>query len=369
MRRAAAACALVLAALTASAASARRDPTLDVEDRYRHALADFAAGELAKAVNRMAVLERKIANGCLEAVEARTAEALAHRDPESLVIQAFLRLVVRQARYQSRQPAGGLFPFESVSIRAVERLVEMYLATSTDDEAPSLGAGLLAYLAHGIGALRSAPRLQTARELLQAALELDPNHHAARYQLVVVLELLGRPGQALQHLDPLLELAPDDAQLRVRRATLNLKAGRVDLGRELLEELAAAGPIWARELATQKLARLLAREGRPDEAAELLRRAMQELPPEKLSLQLAALLDPEWTESWRVVGTWVARASGDAGPSARWIYEDGARRKIDALRTEIGMAVGRRSERLERALIALPDLDDPYREVLKVCWQ
>ena len=333
------------------------------------ALADLAAGSLELAVSRVVGLEEESSARCVQAIEVRTAEQLAGLEPESLVAQAFLRLAVHESRYERWRQAVNLFEFERVSIDGLRELGDLYLATSQRSDAPSVTAELLTYFAHLVAAARSAPRLQAASELLEAAVGRDPDHPAARYSLAEALELLGRPGQALQHLDRLLELEPEDPRLRVRRALVTVKSGRLERGQLLLEELMTDGPIWARDLATQELARLLSADSREDEAVALLRKGLLELPREKLSLQLAALLDPRWIDSWEVLGAWLAAPQRDSGPSARWIYEDedGAKKERDALRQGLGSAAADRSAALESALIRLPERPDHDREILPAC--
>ena len=365
-----ASCAVAVTLLLAPAARAQqRHPSLVVEDSYREALAELAAGSLEPAVSRVVGLEEESSAACVQAIELRTAERLAGHEPESLVAQAFLRLAVHEASYEKWRRAVNLFEFERVSINGLRGLGDLYLETSQRSDAPSLTAGLLSYLAHMVAVARSAPRLETASDLLEAVVGLDPDHPAARYSLAEALELLRRPEQALPHLDRLLELEPEDPRFRLRRALVTVKSGQLERGQLLLEELTTDGPIWARDLATQELARLLSASGREDEAVALLRNGLLELPREKLSLQLAALLDPRWMDSWEVLGAWLAVQQRDSGPSARWIYEDedGAKEEIDALRQRLGSAAADRSAALERALSRLPKRADEHREIFPVC--
>ncbi len=363
-------CALAVTLLLAPPARAqRRHPSLVVEDSYREALAELAAASLERAVGRVVGLEDESSATCVQAIELHTARQLAAVGPESLVAQAFLRLVVHETRYEKWSQAVNLFEFERVSIDGLQELGDLYLASSQRREASSVTARVLTYLAQMVAAARSAPRLETASDLLEAAVGLDPDDPAARYSLAEALELLGRPEPALQHLDRLLELAPEDPRFRLRRALVTVKAGRLERGEALLAELTTDGPIWARDLATQELARLLAAGGRDDEAVALLRTGLLELPREKLSLQLAALLDPRWMDSWEVLGAWLTAPQTDSGPSARWFYEDeeGAKARRSALRQRLGSAVASRSAALNRALIRLPEPADHDREIFPAC--
>ncbi len=353
--------------LIPAANAQRRHLSLALEDSYRDALADFAAGSPDQAVSRVVELEEGSSPECIRAIELRTAEELARREPESLVVQAYLRLAVRQARYQTRSRALYLFGFESDSITGLRELVDLYVATSRQGDARSVAAGLVTSMADGVAALRSAQRLEAARVLLEGALKLDRDHVAALHSLAVTLELLGRPGQSLPYLDRLLALAPEDPRFRLRRAVVTVKSGRLERGQLLLEQVTTIGPIWARDLATQELARLLVAGGREDEAAALLREGLRELPGEKLSLQLAAMLDPRWTESWEVLDAWFAEPLGDSGPSARLIYEDGAKDDLDALKQELGSKVLERLAGLESALRRLPELAGSDRLAFADC--
>jgi tetratricopeptide (TPR) repeat protein len=353
--------------LSAPAAAQVRHRSLVVEDDFRLVLRDFADGSHSRAIERLIRLEAKTSLECLEAIELRNARLLAVRDPESVMVMAFLRLGYRQALYKSKEAHPGLYRFEVTAADSLRSLAEVYVAASNNREARSLTAGLYTYLAHGIGALRSVKRLEAARELLEEAVELDPRHPAALYSLTVTLELLGRPALALNHLETLLARTPDDLRFRVRRAALTVKAGRSEQGRRLWEELRAEGPPWARELATQELARLLADDDRGQDAAQLLRQGIDALGSEKLHLQLAALLDPEWDQSWAVLSDWLADAQPRPAPTGRWVYEDGATEEIEAVRIELGRAVAERSPALLAALMGVPVLEDHRRKNLSVC--
>ncbi len=214
---------------------------------------------------------------------------------------------------------------------------------------------------------RTRRRLDAARDLLQPALELDPDHLAALYSLAVTNELLSRLGQALESLDRLIVLAPDDSRFQLRRAVVTVKSGQLDRGRLLLEELRSGGPTWVRDLATQELARLLLTTGREDEAQALLQEALPELPREKLSLQLAALLDPRWMDSWAALEAVAAAPLEDAGPSARWLYDQGANREIDVVRRRLNTAISARLDALESALARLPEPGGYDRATLAAC--
>ncbi len=352
--------------LLAPVARAQRHPSYVVEDSYRGALSDLAAGSVGPAVSRVNDLEETYSAKCLQVVELRMAELLARREPESLVAQALLRLALHETRHQQWRRATNLFKFERVSISALRELGDLYITTSRHGDARSITAGLLAHMAHMVATARSAPRLEAASGLLEAAVGLDPDHRTARRSLAEALELLGRPAQALQHLDRLLETEPEDPRLRLRRALVTVKAGQLERGQLLLEELTTDGPIWARDLATQELARLLSAAGRNDEAVGLLRKGLNELPREKLSLQLAALLDPHWMDSWDVLGAWLDTTQRDSGPSARWIYEDeeGVKEERVALRRELGPAAAERSAALQSALSRTPQIPDAARRTV-----
>jgi tetratricopeptide (TPR) repeat protein len=361
-------CALGLLLLIAPAAEAqKRHPSLVVEENYRKALEDLSRGSLPEAVDRAVLLETGTSEDCLRAIERRTAELFTTREPESIVAQAYLRLGIRQARYSSRGASRKIFAFERFSLRSLEDLVEMYVASSQETEAPSVAAGLLTYMAHGLASLRSPQRLEVAGGLAEAALALDERHVTARLLLAVSLELRGLDGRSVRHMDQLVSLEPGNPRFRMRQAVVAAKAGQLERAEELLRELTADDSEWVRDLATQELARLLVADGRREEATALLRGGLRELPREKISLQLAALLDPRWADSGEVLGEWLAEPDADAGPSARWIYEGSARVEIDALREELGSALADRLGRLANGLRRLPDPADSHREIVSGC--
>lgn len=346
--------ALGMSLLLALNAGAQRRQPRGPERAYRQALTDFARGAASSAVRQVIALEKDESTAGIRRIELRTAELLAREEPESLVAQAVLRLAVRQAHYDANEPFSEPFGFERVSMEGLKDLAALYVESSFRDDASSLAAGLLVHMAHSVSELRSVHRLAAAADLLETALAYDRAHPAALHSLAVAHELQGRYGQALPYLERLQQLEPGDPRLRMRFALVTARSGRLKSGRRLLEELTTEGPIWVRDLATQELARLLAESGQAGQAEALLRQGLVELPREKLSLQLAALLDPDWAASTEVLESWLDEAPRDAGRSGRWIYDDGAKEEIEALGLELRSAAADRLDLLERALSRLP---------------
>lgn len=362
LRRAALAAAVAALLLPPAATAQRRHPALAVEDAYRQALAELAVGSFDLAVGRIVGIERVSSSRCVQAIELHTARKLVERAPESLVAQAVLRLALHEARPEPWRRAVNLFEFEHVSVDGLRDLGELYLKYSASDEAGSLTGKVFTSLAYMVAAARSGPRLDAARSLLETAAELDPDHPAVLLSMAVNLELRRRPAEALPHLERLVALEPDVFRYRIRHALVTLRSGRTQRGQRLLADLRTRGPTWTRSLATQELARFLLAAGHADQAATILREGLLELPGEKLSLQLAALLDPDWRGSWEVLAARLAAPGTDGGPSPRWTYEEGAREEIEALRRALESAVENRSAALAKALIRLPGLADDARE-------
>lgn len=117
------------------------------------------------------------------------------------------------------------------------------------------------------GQLRYAVgRLEEAREDLQRAVEMDPDLAWARGTLAEVLRMMGRLDEAIHHAGLALPGTPESQWLLAVRGTAYFAKGDYEAAER---DLRAAGP--SDMLALSTLRDLLVRQGRTEEAVELLR--------------------------------------------------------------------------------------------------
>jgi tetratricopeptide (TPR) repeat protein len=118
-----------------------------------------------------------------------------------------------------------------------------------------------------------AGRLDDARQRLDEALRLAPQHAEAHSNLGTVLQMQGRLAEAAPHLERAVRLKPDDDRVRFNYANGLTAAGRVD---EAVAELRRAIAINTdNEDAHFNLAMIVGPRGQVDEAIALLRRVIE----------------------------------------------------------------------------------------------
>jgi tetratricopeptide (TPR) repeat protein len=118
-----------------------------------------------------------------------------------------------------------------------------------------------------------AGRLNDARQSLEEALRLAPQHAEAHSNLGTVLQMQGRMAEAAPHLERAVRLAPNDDRVRFNFANGLIAAGRVDEAVAELRRAIAINP--DNEDAHFNLAMIVGPRGQVDEAILLLRRVIE----------------------------------------------------------------------------------------------
>jgi Tfp pilus assembly protein PilF len=111
------------------------------------------------------------------------------------------------------------------------------------------------------------------------ALELSPKRDNVRVRIGEILLQKNRPAEALGYLQQVHERRPQDPDVVVAFARCNRQLGKLDEADALLKELLATHPRHSLALSEQGLVALAA--GNPEQAEELLRRAMQYGPQDR----------------------------------------------------------------------------------------
>ena len=142
------------------------------------------------------------------------------------------------------------------------------------------------YLAHfnlGTLLLRGAPpRVAEAREHLEAAYALEPEHGGIRLNLGAVDWLEGRADRATGHFEAAVRLRPDDPEAHLSLGSARYEQGRVEDALAHFERVVALAPDDVRGYAN--LATVLLWTGRAAEAERAFERALT-IAPDEVSLR------------------------------------------------------------------------------------
>ena len=124
--------------------------------------------------------------------------------------------------------------------------------------------------------LQAWEQWETAHEVYTRAIALAPTSFEYHYLDAFVLDRLARPQDAVTQLRAALKIRPDDLAARVRLADALLSAGQLDESRAMFAALAREPR--AEPLALFGLGRILASEGKHEEAVEMIQRALTLVP-------------------------------------------------------------------------------------------
>lgn len=243
---------------------------------YRGALEAWCRGEPIAARRAVAELERPYARDTqrswrqLVVAEAGVLSELAVQQP-AMVLGAVLLHRELYAWYLA-QGEGVLarHSWESAAVLAVE------LEEIAEFDPP--GGFAEAVLLDLASRLVEAGQMVPAGQLLDRALVIAPTSARALFAVGVLAERSGRPCDAAKSLRKLVAAHPEHEQGRLRLAVNELRCGDEKAAEGLLRDLASdRSEEWIRSIALQELARMMGRDGRVEEAIELLSAGVADL--------------------------------------------------------------------------------------------
>jgi len=316
-----------------------RAARLAVDSAWRR----YAAGDRDGAVAELLEIDSSLGTrrrGRPLVVEEPAIELLTGRDPALLLPISVLYLDLERAALA----AGRL----AVARRARELAEDLAgrLAAGAGDSAPRrrMAAALLeALAADRIEARDSA----AAAALLERAARLAPDRAAPWLTIGILYERDRVLDRARAAFDRVLAVEPGHREARLRRARVELLAGKADAGEEL-ERLAREKLDWIGVVAAEERTRQLLAADR-DEAAIALLAPLVEAAPREASLQRALAYALERTGRRLAARHHVARATDATarpGTTPRKRYAEAPERLLLDRRVEVERA----------ALLALPDL-------------
>lgn len=206
------------------------------------------------------------------------------------------------------------------------------------------------------GLLLSNEDVDSASEVLERALAVDPTNEAALMTLGAIHERKGRYDQAVKALRRLLESHPGNWEGRLRLA-LNLhRVGQTETAVESLRQITSACPVpWICAVAHQELARILVMSHQPREAETVLVAGASKLPSnQRLVLQRAFLLERLGRpyEADALLGE-IEPDSDPRSTSARWRYGLWPDIGIESMRQRLAGAAAAAQPALDEVLQTL----------------
>ncbi len=221
----------------------------------------------------------------LFAIERITTLALARSHPPSLMGVAFLHRDMFRWYLSRRETGLAQHSWQMAAMMA-------RMAPAIDGWNPPAGFTecMLLDLARN---LAQAGQLQQARELLQVAIDVAPTSAAALLGLGALYERTGYPAEAVEEFETLVKAHPENHEGRLRLAVNRERLGADRAAEQLFRGLLPqSSPLWIRTVAYQELGRLLVDQGRVEEADQLLREGMTQIPEnQRLRILLAHALD------------------------------------------------------------------------------
>jgi tetratricopeptide (TPR) repeat protein len=257
-----------------------------VHAAYLSALRHLAIGDGLAARRSLAELEAKaLESGVLRNmrwIEDAVAEDLAQQNPRSLLPVAHLHQQMVRRYVAHRQFVLATYAREVTADRAGE--------IGRAEAASGFAEALLVNLAHDLSRTVAA---SAARDYLERALLLNPNHRPALLALGASLERAAEYDRAVRVFQDLVEADPDRDEGRLRLAVNLAHTGRRRAAAQLLDDLLARSTEeWIGAIAAQERARLFAARDRFDEAREMLATSIQRYPDDqRLRVQYAWILD------------------------------------------------------------------------------
>ncbi len=297
-------------------------PQREIVEGYRLVVLRLAEGHEEEALELLSTLEQQslrpgeqASMSRLETSQERVSQSLSNQGVELLPL---LLLHTRAAlNYRTR----GQFVLSRHSLRLVRHLARFTDPTAEHSEAAPATAGLLIMLADSEAEYGNLPQ---ALSLYGEALDLG--WHVSRGQLGIatVLERQGRYAETIEILRQLLQSQPDHPEARLRLGINLARKNQLKRAQPVLEQLATEdGAAWISSLARQELARLEARQRRPEDAMEILQEGLAKAPGDfTLRVQLAYLYDQNGApgRARELLGQLPEGVTGSGRRSARWFY-------------------------------------------------
>ena len=217
--------------------------------------------------------------------ELSVANELVEKRPDSALGLALLHLELQRDYTRTKS-----YLLEVHARRMVEELAVLYADRGAKPHAKATAANVLASLADS---LQRPGITGTSERLFRRALELDPTNVAALIAMGANMERIGQYERAVQYLESLLKVQPENPEGRLRLAVNLMRVQLEKRGAELLQACAREGnPAWVRAVAYQEMVLILFKTERFDQAERLLREALVAVPGEEgLMMQLAYALD------------------------------------------------------------------------------
>jgi tetratricopeptide (TPR) repeat protein len=333
-----------------TATRGKTPPPRQLERAYRQAIDKLvtsgpaAAGAAVTNIEtRSAAVGTTRAMADLVAAEVEVAEELARARPENVLALFLLHVDLFHTYGKRRQ-----YVLQAYSRRTLEELIGVAERTEQDPASRALTADAVAVLGCE---LQHAGLTDSAQRFHARALELDPANEVALMGLAAGYERTGRYAEAVQALEEVIRVDPDDAEARIRLA-VNLD--RVSTGRRAREAFARClgpdNPSWVRAIAYQELAENLVEEEHFTEARQLLDEATATLPGnQRLALQLAYVLDRlgEPVAARKVVDSIAAGVPRDE-ESPRFRYSEWPRDVLAAARRRLAGGFARAIDSLKK---------------------
>jgi tetratricopeptide (TPR) repeat protein len=213
-----------------------------------------------------------------------------------------------------------LEPLSEHAIRLSTQLAEQIARRARSSEERRRAANLLTSLS---GYLLYSQRLGKTEELLELAVKEDPGNAAALMALAATREQRGDSVAALEVLESLLAVSPDDGEGRLRWGVNLARTGKHSESAESLRLLLAVeSDDWIAQVATQELARALTALGESEQAIQILQSASEKWPEQpSMRIQLGWILDR--VQESALAGEWLSDLAKDApqaAESARYRY-------------------------------------------------
>lgn len=270
-------------------------PPERIQEIYLRILADWSAGEVEKAPDKLIELETAVVSD----EEPKTRQVLLQAQNEVIkqVGGADLEVLVPIAvlhheAYERLLDRGGRgHALAMMHTRTMARNLALLYREQSGSEGASLVASRILTSLGGL-LLESSQQL-SAGEMFQAAIELDGRNTAAALALASIYEKNAQYESAVKILRRLVEAAPAHTEGRLRLAMGLKRLDRTEEAQTILEELVAAGDSsWVTSLAFQELARLHSERERTSAAEKVLRAGVERFPQDaRLHIQLASVLD------------------------------------------------------------------------------